>query len=101
MFARSSVVIRGLALGLVFIGFCTAIASLLVLLIDAAAWAITGHWQSTSFVSLFGALPVQPFSNWKALLIGLSVQPVWVLMMGVGALTALFGSLLLPDDADD
>jgi hypothetical protein len=101
MFARFSVVVRSVALGLVFIGLCTAIASLLVLLIDAAAWAITSHWQSTSFVSLFGALPVQPFSNWKALLIGLSVQPIWVLMMGAGALIALFGSLLLPDGADD
>ena len=93
--------IHRLGLGLVFIGFCTAIAGLLILMLDAAVWAISGQWQSTSFGTLFGPLPAAPFSDLRALKVGLWIQPVWVLMMGVGALLALFGSVLLSDDPAD
>jgi hypothetical protein len=87
-----------LGLALVFMGFCAAMAGLFVVLLDAAAWAVAGHWQSTSPSSLLGPLPAHAFGSWEALKIGLWVQPVWVLMISTGGFLALLGSVLIDDD---
>jgi len=75
-----------------------AAAGFLVVALDAVAWALSGQWQSTSLWSLFGPLEAHPFSSWQALKAGLWIQPFWVLMVSLGALWALLGSVLLNDD---
>ena len=91
-------VLQRLGTGLVFLGFCMAAAGVLIVALDAVVWVISGHWQSASLWSLFGPLQTHPFSNWEALKVGLWVQPIWVLMVLLGGLWGLLGSILIKDD---
>jgi hypothetical protein len=90
-------ILHRLGLVLVFLGFCTAAAGFLIFLMDAAAWAIVGRWQTTSLLSLFGPLAAHPFDFLDALKVGLWIQPIWLLMIALGAFLALFGSIVLKD----
>lgn len=62
--AQMARVLHRLGTGLVFLGFCMAAAGILIAALDVVVWMISGHWQSTSLWSLFGALRAHPFSNW-------------------------------------